>query len=107
MKQFNVPGIYHPIKVKLVTRKWLSKYTKDKNIMGFWDPNRGCIYVVRELTTFLRIHTFWHEMSHHIIDTLKEVKNDENKADLLGSHQMRLNKKAKHIVTNLKRKKSK
>lgn len=102
MKQFKVPGIYHPLKVKIVSQKWLAVLAKDKNIMGFYDPNGGTIYVIKELKGDVRVHTFWHEMGHHIDLIMEDIKDEETRSDLYGSFLMRITKKSEQIIKKLK-----
>lgn len=101
--KFSVPGIYHSLEVRFVRQKWLASYAKDKYIMGYYDEARGCIYVAKELNTQVRIHTFWHEMSHHVDEIMKTIKDEETRCDLQGSFLMRLNKKAASISKKLKK----
>lgn len=102
MKQFKVPGIYHPLKVKIVSQKWLASHSKDKYIMGYYDPNLGCIYMTKELKGEVRIHTFWHEMGHHIDMIMEDIKDEETRADLYGGFLMRITRKADQINKKLK-----
>lgn len=97
-KQFHIPGIYHQLLVRVVTQKWLSKYIKDKNIMGIYEHGDAKIYVVKELARPVKLHTLYHEISHHILETLDGVE-EEQKCDILGSYLMAL-ADAKETIQN-------
>jgi hypothetical protein len=99
-KQFNVEGIYHKLIVRVVTQKWLAKYIKDKNIMGLYEHGDAKIYIVKELAPPVKAHTFYHEVSHHILETMNGVE-EEQKCDILGGYLMKLVEESERIKKHL------
>ena len=102
-KQFYIPGVYHKLAVKTVSKKWMkkkfnSKSDKDHNVLAYYEHLEGEIYLGRELTPEVRLHTLFHEISHHILDTLDDVKDEETRCDLLGSYLMRLVEEKENIL---------
>lgn len=99
--QFYIQGIYHKILVKVVSKKWLSRYINDKDIMGIYEHADGKIYIVRELPAEVKRHTIYHEIGHHITDTLEGIEDEEQRCDLLGAYLMKLAEDRETIETNL------
>lgn len=89
-RQMLIPGIYHPLQLKLVTQKWLSSFLKDPNVLGAYMHRDSRIYIVKELPAQVKLHTLYHEISHHIQDTLESIDDEEQRCDLLGSYIMKL-----------------
>jgi hypothetical protein len=72
-KSFGLLG--HTITVKIINQKeW--KYA---NEWGWWDPAKNEILLVRQPRTQLR-HSFWHEVSHAILDLMGQAKLSANEA---------------------------
>ena len=101
-RKFLIPGIYHPIEVRLVSRKWLKRYTKEATILGQYEHFQGLIYLASDLTPEVMIHTLFHEVSHHILDTLEDIKDEEQRCDLLGSYLLKLHQKKDKIKKSLR-----
>lgn len=99
-KQFYVQGIYHPVLVKIVSKKWLSRYVKDKDILGIYEHDQAKIYLVRELSPQVKLHTLYHELSHHIISTLEGIE-EEQKCDLLGTFLMKVSEDREKVQRGL------
>jgi len=102
-KQFNISGIYHDLTVKIVSKKWMKSRFKDKEnvTLGCYENIEGEIYVARELTSEVKKHTVYHEISHHILDTLAAVEDEETRCDLLGSYLMKLTQDRELIEKSL------
>lgn len=101
-KSFHVPGIYYPLNVKMVTGKWLGRIQKDPGTLATYEHEKGEIYVTKELAPQPKIHCFYHEISHHIIETLDEVE-EETRCDVLGMYLMRLLEARDDIAKKLTR----
>lgn len=99
-KRFHSPGIYHDLLVKVVTPQYLAKLAKDKNTLAMYDHDDGEVYVSKGLKAQPRIHCFYHELAHHIIETLSEVE-EETRCDVLGAYLMRLSAKYAEITKTL------
>jgi hypothetical protein len=89
-KKFIAPGIYHKLTVKVVSQKWLTKFTKDATCTACYVHDDGEIYVSSEIPFNVRRHHFYHEISHHVSETLKEIESEEDSCDLLGRYLMDL-----------------
>lgn len=87
--QFTISGLYHALLVKLISKKAMTK-TDGPDTMGFYLHVEAEIQLVKDLTPEVKRHTLYHELAHHILDTLRSIKNDEDKADLLGSLLMKV-----------------
>jgi Zn-dependent peptidase ImmA (M78 family) len=103
-KQFYIPGVYHNLTVKTVTKNWMKKRFRDQKdkenvTLGYYEHIEGEIYVARELTPEVKKHTVYHEISHHILDVLEAVADEETRCDLLGSYLMKL-MEAKELIEN-------
>lgn len=101
-KRFHSPGIYHKLDVKVVSQKWLGRFAKDKDVLALYVHDDGAVYVSRDLGPEPTLHCFYHEIAHHIIDTLAEVE-EETRCDVLGAYLMRLGEDFEKIKKNLKK----
>lgn len=90
LRKFFIPGIYHNLEVRLGLRKTIAKLVKDKNALAFYEHRKCRIHLSEDLPEAVRLHTFFHELSHHIIDTLDETTDDEAKCNILGGYLMKL-----------------
>ena len=99
--QFEAVGIYHKILVKLITQKKMNKYLGDVNTLACYEHSDAVIHVVKELAPEVKRHAYYHEISHHIMDTLRGVKSEEDKCDLLGAYIMKLLDEAEYIKEQL------
>jgi hypothetical protein len=88
-RKFQCPGIFHPLSVKLVSEKWLQKNLGGPCV-GAHVHGDGLVYVALGLTPQVRKHVFYHEISHHILDTLSAIKDEEQQCDLLATYLMNL-----------------
>lgn len=102
-RKFSIPGLYHSLVVKLVSQKWLSKYLDDPNIMGCYIHEDATVHVVKTLESPVLRHTLYHELAHHILDTLKGVGKEEDRCDLLAAYLMRFPEVHTAIEENLKK----
>lgn len=100
-KQFSVPGMYHPILVNKISSKKLNDNEKEL-VFADYDHNKSIINVDDALAPPVKLHTFYHELSHHIIMTLKNMKNEEDRCDLLASYLINLSDNRDKIKKNLK-----
>ncbi len=85
-----VPGIYHDLVLRLVSKKVIGKAANDKLTIGLYLDLEEEIYVLKELTPQARVRVFYHEISHHIRDTLATVEADETACDVLGAYLPRI-----------------
>lgn len=99
--KFECPGLFHPLIVKIITQKQMDKYLGDKGTLGCYEHDKGLIHITKELTPKVKEHTFFHEIAHHIRDTLSDIKNEETKCDILGSYLMKLQEAKAFIETEL------
>jgi hypothetical protein len=83
-KQIIINGIYHPIVVNETDQE-----TLEGENMGEYNEYEGVINILHTLTPIVKEHTLYHEIAHHIKDTLSEIKNEEIECDLLGAFLMR------------------
>ena len=88
--QFKAAGIYHQILVKILPQKKMNKYLEDEGTLACYEHADAIIHVTRELSPEVKRHAFYHEIAHHIIDTLSDVRSVETKCDLLGAYIMKL-----------------
>lgn len=103
-KPFMVPGIYHDIAVRVVSQKYVAQRAKDKNTIACYESATQRIYVARELDLQVKLHAFYHELSHHVVDTLEAIPDEENRCDLLGKYLMDLAAARERIEKHLLRK---
>lgn len=77
-KSFKLMG--HTVAVHLVDKKdW--KYEDD---LGYWDPDKNEIWIMRQTRTQLR-HTFWHEVMHAVLDAIShKLAREEQFVDQVG-----------------------
>jgi Zn-dependent peptidase ImmA (M78 family) len=100
-KVFMVPGIYHDLKVVQTTRKAVGKWAEDPKAIAAYDHYNGEIRITKDLSEQVKRHSFYHELGHHVRDTLKSVAKEEDKCDLLGAYLMRLADAREEIEKNL------
>lgn len=99
--EFQIQGIYHKITVRFVTQKWLGRKIKDSGIMGCYTASDALIYVAKELAPPIRLHTLYHEISHHIVDVLNTINDEEHKCDILSTYLLKLQEDREMIEKNL------
>ena len=98
--QFTISGLYHALIVKLISKKKMIKLD-GPDTMGLYEHVEARIHLVNDLTPEVKRHTLFHEIAHHILDTLKDVKSEETKCDLLGAYLMKLSDESKKIDEEL------
>jgi len=100
-KKFTIPGMYHPITVKLVKKKTL-KAPKGTTYLGDYNHIDAVIRLDKDRNYEVKRHTLYHEISHHIKDTLETMKDEEDHCDVLGGYLIRLIEAQKEIEEILK-----
>lgn len=100
-KSFYVPGMYHPILVNQISKEKLNK-NEPISILGDYDHATAIINVDQSLKPPVKLHTTYHEISHHILSTLKDMKNEEDRCDLLASYLISLSENFDKIKKSLK-----
>jgi Zn-dependent peptidase ImmA (M78 family) len=99
--KFECPGIHHALIVKIISQKQMDRFLRDKGTLGCYIHEDGLICLTKELTSKVKEHTLFHEIGHHIRDTLRDVKDEETKCDILGSYLMKLLESKEHILKEL------
>ena len=112
IKPFLATGLYHDIKVYLVSSKQLQKiseHKKEKNTadtvcVGVCDSYTGAIYLDESLNGAKLLHVFFHEMVHMIdAETRLIAETDEEaRIDAIAAYLLRLNPQLKSIKDVLK-----
>ena len=91
-KSLKIKGPTHPISVKMLTSKTLTKrHEKDKSkiLQGLWLEDENTIYLASDLSEDVKFHTFCHELAHALEPLLQRVE-EEGRADILGAYFMKL-----------------
>ena len=88
--RYKIPGLYHDLTVRLLPQKKLGKLMKDAKVIGAYVEDEATIYLSSDLPKDVREHCLYHEISHHILDTLAPIKDEEAKCDLLASYLLKL-----------------
>lgn len=101
MKKFIIPGIFHPLTVKLVNKKTLGP-AKGSVVLGDYNHTDGIIRLDKDLSYHVKKHILYHELSHHIRDTLEDMKHEEDSCDTLGAYLIRLQEADEQIEAVLK-----
>ncbi len=102
-KQCFVPGMYHPLRLQIVSPEQLSKHLDgDKDALGCYDHLPGILQARNDLVFHVKEHTTYHELAHHIIRTLKNMKNEEDKCDVLATYLINLSNSRNKIIKFLK-----
>jgi hypothetical protein len=104
-REYFIPGIYNKLCVKLVTGKWLqrlAKAAKDEYVHAYYIHEDCEVYVVKETTAHVKEQHLYHEIAHHILETLSTIQDEEAKCDVLGAYLMRLGKEYVRIEGKLK-----
>jgi hypothetical protein len=100
-KKFTIPGMYHPITVKILPEKNFVS-GKDEETMGYYLHIDCEIQLLKTLTKPVMLHTLYHEISHHIVDTLAEIKDEEDRCNILGTYLIALGNEKEKIEKILK-----
>lgn len=101
-RKFEIPGMYHPIIVKLVSAKKLSDGDEENVVSGDYDHEKCVIRLAKESTPEVKRHTLYHEISHHILYVLEAMKSEEDKCDLLASYLIKLSDEKEKVEAVLK-----
>lgn len=88
-KRFIIPGIFHPLVLNSVDISEEESVMSDGEIANYYQL-QGVVNIKEDLTYFVKRHALYHEISHHIMDTLAEIKDDEVKSDLLATYLIKL-----------------
>jgi Zn-dependent peptidase ImmA (M78 family) len=81
----------YPVKVKFVTKRWLSKHIADPNevVAGGYVSADNTIYISKELEPSYELHTLLHELKHAFDDQTQHM-SEEDTADAFASMLIRL-----------------
>jgi hypothetical protein len=100
---FKAPGIYYDLDVYLVDDEFLEVYLNDSACIGSYEHEDAKIHLDGTFQESKLRHTFYHEISHHIIQTLQEIKGKEDKCDVLARYLDALGEKHQEIKSKLKK----
>ncbi len=86
-----VQGVLHPIKVKMLSHKYIQKILaeKDEVVAGGYVPAENTIYIDREQNAAAILHTLLHEMIHAAIHHTSGL-DEEAICDAYAAWLMRL-----------------
>jgi Zn-dependent peptidase ImmA (M78 family) len=94
-KQYDIPGVYGNLKVKIVSRRTLRKYInktrKDEIYNGLYLNADQLILIAAELHGPARVSTLLHEIHHSVLDSTEEL-GEEAICDTVGAYYNRLYK---------------
>lgn len=101
-KSFLIPGMYHPIILNLVSSSELDSDSSEETTMGNYFHFECTINLSNDLAPEVKKHTLYHELSHHILDTLEEINNEEDRCNLLATYLINLSQSKDYIDGCLK-----
>lgn len=89
-----IEGVFHPLKVKLITQRSLNKkfkssIRKDEVLEGLYDQHDNTIYVASDLTAEQQLHIFGHELVHYL-DDITHRCDTEARCDAIGGWFVRI-----------------
>ena len=95
--KFTIPGLYHPIDIYLVSRRYIhSKFRADggsigkgETVNGYYTAEENKIFICYELARERRSHTLFHEIVHHIEEEASEL-GEEDRCDIVGAYILNL-----------------
>jgi len=96
--KYTIPGLFHPIDVHLVSRRYLNtKYRaiakkpipRSEILNGFYSHEKNKIYICKELAKERRSHTLLHEIVHMILEESADY-SEEVKCDNIGAYLLNL-----------------
>lgn len=78
--------------VTLVDLPWIRNDLKRKRdyYYGIYNDDTKTVFVDKDLNFDVKRHALYHELAHHILYTLEQMGDEEDKCDVLGRYLMEL-----------------
>lgn len=89
-KCIKLPGIYHDLTVRFLKSKTIVRHMDDPECLAYYVHQDAEIAVAKDVSRPVMEHLLYHEISHHILDTMAAVRHEEDSCDVLGAYLKRL-----------------
>lgn len=76
------------LSTKTLTKQF--EHRKDVTLQGLFDEDKNIIYVGSNLPEDVKLHVFFHELSHLMYDSFQRLESEEAVADMLGSYLLKI-----------------